>query len=107
MDIYGPRLAEHLRRHKIKAQALEDFAFTFREVVVDLRAVRARRLHEWVFEFGYGNALVQDLKRICHEANEFLHCESLGFLRAERQCRSQIAQICLKDMHRILSNRLV
>ena len=95
MDRYGARLAEHLRIHKIKARTLEDFAFTFREVVVDLRAVRAGRLHEWAAEFEHDSPLVQDLKQICQEANEFLHCESLGFLRAERECRSQIARRCL------------
>ena len=92
MDTYGVRLAEHLRRHKIQRKTVEGFAFTFREVVFDMRAVRAGRLHEYVFEFGYDNPLVQDLKRICHEANELLHCESLGFLRAERECRSLIVQ---------------
>ena len=98
MDTYEPRLAEHLRRHKIWRKTLEDFAFTFREVVIDMRAVRAGRLHEYVFEFGYDNPLVQDLKKICHEANEFLHCQSLGFLQAERECRSRIVQCCLNRL---------
>ena len=90
MENYGVRLAEHLDRHNISPRTLEAWALRFREVVVDMRAVRAGRLHEWVFEFGYDNHLVQGLKRICHEAHEFLHCQSLGFLRAERECRCRI-----------------
>ena len=51
MQNYGMRLAEHLDRHKIKPNDFQAWALRFREVVVDMRAVRARRLHEYVFEF--------------------------------------------------------
>ena len=83
VESYGVRLAEHLDRHKIRPSTLEAWALRFREVVVDMRAVRARRLHEYAFEFEPRNEGVQELKRICREANEWMHVDSLGFLQAD------------------------
>jgi len=93
MENYGVRLAEHLDRHKIRPRTFEAWALRFREVVVDMRAVRARKLHEYIFEFEPHKQTVQDMKRICREAIESMHFDSLGFLRAERECRSLIARV--------------
>ena len=92
MENYGVRLAEHLDRHNISPRTLKAWALRFREVVVDMRAVRAGRLHEHIIEFEPDTQTVQELKRICREAAEFMHVDSSGFLRAERECRSYIAR---------------
>ena len=92
MENYGVRLAEHLDRHNISPRTLKAWALRFCEVVVDMRAVRAGRLHEHIIEFEPDTQTVQELKRICREAAEFMHVDSSGFLRAERECRSYIAR---------------
>ena len=92
MDNYVVRLAEHLKRHKILPCTFEAWALRFREVVLDMRAVRARRLHEYIVEFEPHSCAVQYLKRICFQATEFLHVDALGFLLTERECPCIIAQ---------------
>jgi len=100
MESDGVRWAEHLDRHKIRPRTFEAWALRFREVVVDMRPVRAGRLHEYIFEFEPHMQTVQDLKRICGEAIELMHFDSLGFLRAERESRSLIASVVfLRSMH--------
>ena len=91
---YRTRLAQHLDRHRITPRTLEAWALRFREVVVDMRAVRAGRLQEFVFEFEpcieASKRLAQGLKRICQAATEFMHVDSRGFLQAEHECRGHI-----------------
>ena len=91
----GVRLKDHIDRHKINPSSFEAWGLRFREVVVDMRAIRARRLCEYTFEFTPDNPLVPCLKLICREAAELMHVEYLGFLRAERECRSLIASAVL------------
>ena len=55
-------LGEHLHRHKIRPKDFEAFALRWREVVIDMRAVRAGTLREHVFEFAPDDTIVQDLK---------------------------------------------
>ena len=84
-------LEEHLKHHKIQRANLEAWGCRFREVVLDVRAVRANMLLEWVFEIPAESLVVQELQRICRDADEFMHCDSGGWLQAERVCRSLIA----------------
>jgi len=49
MESDGVRWAEHLDRHKIRQRSVEAWALRFREVIVDMRPVRAGRLHEYIF----------------------------------------------------------
>ena len=84
-------LEDHLKHHKIRRENLEAWGCRFREVVLDVRAVRANMLLEWVFEIPAESLVVQELQRICRDADEFMHCDSGGWLQAERVCRSLIA----------------
>ena len=85
-------LEKHLKHHKIKRANLEAWGCRFREVVLDVRAVRANMLREYVFEIKANSLLVQELQRICRDADEWMHCDSGGWLQAERACRSLIAE---------------
>ena len=86
------RLEEHLYRHKIRKADFEQWACRFREVVIDRRALRAGLLKELVFEWEPEAQLVQDLQQLCQDAAEFMHCDSLGILKAEHACRTIIAK---------------
>ena len=92
-------LDKHLEHHKIQRTSLEAWGCQFREVVLDVRAVRAKMLREWVFELKANSSLVQDLQKICRDAAEFMHCDSRGWLQAERACRSLIAETRRSAVH--------
>ena len=68
---------------------MEAFAFRFREVVLDRRALRDDLLRECVIEWKSETELVQDLQKICRDTTNVMHCDSL-FFKAERTCRSII-----------------
>ena len=85
-------LEKHLKHHKIQRANLEAWGCRFREVVLDVRAIRANMLQERVFEMEANSLLVQEMQRICEIAGEFMHFDSLGWLRAERECRALIAE---------------
>ena len=90
MDEY-PHLAEHLWQHKIKRETLNSYAARFREVVIDLRAVRSKKFKPKIFEIKHNNPIVDHLRVYCSDANEFMHAESLALFEAERNCRKCIA----------------
>ena len=56
---------DSLRAHGIGRVDIEGFAFRFREVVIDRRAVKDGSLDELVFELGNSDPLVVDLRDIC------------------------------------------
>ena len=69
---------------------MEAFAFRFREVVLDRRALRDGLLRECVIEWKSETELVQNLQKICRDTTNVMHCDSLEFSKAERTCRSII-----------------
>ena len=79
---------KHLRAHGIGRVDIEGFAFRFREVVIDRRAVKDGSLDELVFELGNSDPLVVDLRDICYRVQQMLHVDGLSFLEAEDKCRS-------------------
>ena len=81
---------KHLRAHGIGRDDIEGFAFRFREVVIDRRAVKDGSLDELVFELGNSDPLVVDLRDICCRVQQMLHVDGLSFLEAEDKCRSII-----------------
>ena len=85
-----PRLPQYLAQHKIYRKSLEAFAFRFREVVLDRRALRDGLLRECVIEWKSETELVQDLQKICRDTTNVMHCDSLEFFNAELACRSII-----------------
>ena len=87
-----PKLEQHLKHHKILRADLEAWGCRFREVVLDVRAIRANMLMEWVFEIPAEDQFVRELQRITRDADEKLHCDSGRWLHAERACRSLIAE---------------
>ena len=87
-----PKLEQHLKHHKIQRADLEAWGCRFREVVLDVRAIRANMLMEWVFEIPAEDQFVRELQRITRDADEKLHCDSGRWLHAERACRSLIAE---------------
>ena len=89
MDEY-PFLAEHLRRHNIWRSTLYNHAARYREVVIDMRAVRSKRFEPMIFEFSNDNPIVQQMQEYCRHGDEFMHSDSLTLLEAERSCRSCI-----------------
>ena len=93
------KLQQHLEHHKILRANLEAWGCRFREVVLDVRAIRADMLMEWVFEMPAEDKLVRELQRICRDADEKLHCDSGGWLHAERACRSLIAERQMTTMN--------
>ena len=54
----------HLRAHRITRVNFEGFAFRFREVVIDMRAVKDGSLEELVLELRSSDPLVVDLRGI-------------------------------------------
>ena len=94
-----PKLEQHLKHHKIQRADLEAWGCRFREVVLDVRAIRADMLLEWVFEIPAESQFVRELQRICRDADEVMHCDSGGWLQAERVCRSLIAGALVTTMN--------
>ena len=93
LENYGSVLADHLDRHRIRTPTFESWALRFREVVIDMRALRAGRLKHLAFEFDPHNSFVKKLQEICRDASEYMQFDSLGFLLAERKCRAYVSQI--------------
>ena len=90
MDEY-PDLADHLWHHKILRDTLNSYAARFREVVIDLRAVRSKKFEPKIFEFRHDNPIVEHMQESCRDGNEFMHSDSLALFEAERNCRCYIA----------------
>ena len=84
---------KHLRAHGIKRVSIEGFAFRFREVVIDMRAVKDGSLEELVFELGNNDPLVVDLRDLCYRVEQMLHVDGLSFLEAEHDCRSRVNRV--------------
>ena len=84
---------KHLRAHSIKRVSIEGFAFRFREVVIDMRAVEDWSLEELVFELGNNDPLVVDLRDLCYRVEQMLHVDGLSFLEAEHDCRSRVNRV--------------
>ena len=84
---------KHLRAHGIGRDDIEGFAFRFREVVIDRRAVKDGSLDELVFELGNSDPLVVDLRDICYRVQQMLHVDGLSFLEAEHECRSRVNRV--------------
>ena len=96
LEKYGSVLADHLDRHRIQTHTFESWALRFREVVIDMRAMRAGRLNQIAFEFDPHNKTAKALQEICRFANEYMHVDSLGFLLAERKCREFLTRVLLE-----------
>ena len=84
---------KHLRAHGIGRDDIGGFAFRFREVVIDRRAVKDGSLDELVFELGNSDPFVVDLRDICYRVQQMLHVDGLSFLEAEHECRSRIDRV--------------
>ena len=84
---------QHLQAHKIKRVTIEGFAFRYREVVIDMRAVKDGSLEELVFELGNNDPLVVDLRDLCYRVEQMLHVDGLSFLEAEHDCRSIVNRV--------------
>ena len=84
---------KHLRAHGIKRVIIEGFAFRYRQVVIDMRAVKDGSLEELVFELGNSDPLVVDLRDLCYRVEQMMHVDGLSFLAAEHDCRSRVNRV--------------
>ena len=84
---------KHLRALGIKRVTIEGFAFRYRQVVIDLRAVKDGSLEELVFELGNSDPLVVDLRDLCYRVEQMMHVDGLSFLAAEHDCRSRVNRV--------------
>ena len=84
---------KHLKAHRIMRVNFEGFAFRFREVVIDMRAVKDGSLEELVFELRSSDPLVVDLRGICCRGEQMLHVDCWIFLQAEEECRARVDHV--------------
>ena len=98
LDRYGSELPGHLDRHRINKKVFEELTLRVREVVIDLRAMRAGRLDHRVFEFDPGHPTAMALQEICQDAFEHTHFDSLAFLHAEHKCRALLTRVLLETL---------
>ena len=94
-----PFLAEHMWRHNIRRSRLYNLAARYREVILDMRAVRSERFKLMIFEFSHDNPIVERMQQHCQHAGEFMHFDSLTLLEAERSCRSCISEWLTSRSH--------